>query len=76
MRGGETDEMWRVDRNPVVDKIKLGARVGGTNVHGNASMYLAIETINEGDQIFEAPEELVISQKVRNKWWAEKEEVF
>lgn len=57
-----------VDRNPVVDKIKLGARVGGSNVHGNASMYLAIENIDEGDQIFEAPEQLVISQKVRSNW--------
>lgn len=45
----------------------LGARVGGTNVFGNASIYTVIESIGEGDLIFEAPEQLTINEKVRGE---------
>ena len=47
-----------------MEKIGLGSRVGGTNVLGNTSVYLLIESVQEGDPIFEAPEELTITLKV------------
>jgi hypothetical protein len=56
-------EKWYKDRNPTVEKIGLGSRVGGTNVLGNTSVYLLIESVQEGDPIFEAPEELTITLK-------------
>lgn len=57
--------MVHKERNPTIDKLALGSRVGGTNVLGNSSVYLLIESAQEGDPVFEAPEELTISMKVR-----------
>lgn len=53
------------DRNPTTEKIALGYRAGDSNILGNATMLLTIENVGQGDSIFEAPEELVITQKVR-----------
>lgn len=55
------------DRNPTVEKIALGHREGSSNVLGNTTMFLTIENIGEGDSIFEAPEDLAITQKVRDE---------
>jgi hypothetical protein len=52
------------ERNPTVEKITLGVRPSAPNILGNASVFLTIESIGEGDAIFEAPEELVITLQV------------